>query len=220
MGRNKRWLQHEYPYHRRRNNNLKNQIINEILASDRSVPKYKLAEGLTYDQAIALENSLIAIIKAVPHGPLVNVIRARVVRRPNRTFSPKHRAALSRAAKRRVAENPDQWNTVRSRAPPTAESIEKNRAAHLARKASAATRAKIAAAGRQRVWTEETKQKISQANRGKKHPFRPRPDTAVLMPRLVWITDDNQNKRVLPELIEPGWRRGRSHYVRTNSHNA
>ena len=50
----------------------KNAIINKIKASGKEMPKVKVAEGLTSDEALAVERALIAAIGRFPNGPLAN----------------------------------------------------------------------------------------------------------------------------------------------------
>jgi hypothetical protein len=71
MGRGRRWLQHEGQA-KRGERSHKAHIIRKILREASEIPKKKIAEGLTFGEAIAMEINFIARIGRRPHGPLVN----------------------------------------------------------------------------------------------------------------------------------------------------
>jgi NUMOD3 motif len=71
MGRKRRWLDHEERV--RPGRSYKDNIIAEMLRSRRDVPKIKVAENLTKDEAWEIEKSFFAAIGRRPYGPLVNL---------------------------------------------------------------------------------------------------------------------------------------------------
>ena len=73
-GQGSRWNCHERPSSRR-TNSYKAHIIDQLLATIGEVPKIKLAENLTDEQAKDLEVVLIQLIGRYPNGPLVNATR-------------------------------------------------------------------------------------------------------------------------------------------------
>ena len=72
MGKGDRWLVHERETDRI--NFLKNEFIERAFTMLGEVPKIKVCEGMTRDDAAALEIALIAAIGREPNGPLVNMI--------------------------------------------------------------------------------------------------------------------------------------------------
>lgn len=66
-----RWTDHERK--QARYNPYKDAIIHRLLATIGEVPKVKLHQHLTNDQAIAYEIALIAAIGRAPNGPLANL---------------------------------------------------------------------------------------------------------------------------------------------------
>jgi hypothetical protein len=72
-GKNGRWLQHELLAKRGRSH--KDNIICKMLAAGIAVPKLKLEENMTNDEACRLEIDLIALLGRHPNGPLTNLTR-------------------------------------------------------------------------------------------------------------------------------------------------
>ncbi len=72
MGKGPRWTQHETML-RYQKRNHKWHIIKSMADRGITVPKAKLAEGMTVTEAQALEVRLIAEIGREPDGPLVNI---------------------------------------------------------------------------------------------------------------------------------------------------
>jgi hypothetical protein len=180
-----------------------------------------VSENLTEAESHALEIELIRVIGRQPIGPLTNqtdggegTSGARLV------FSEKHREALSRAAQRRF-EDPVQraWLLeLQHRSLPFAhspEANEKQAATKRGKKQSNETRKKRAesiskahADGKY----NESYVKIGDTHRGRPNPAargKLRPDTSALMRNLVWVTNGILRKRVPPDQIPDGWRRGR-----------
>jgi len=72
FGKGNRWLDHERSCKSKERDSHRSRIIRGMLESGVSIPKVKLAEGLTRDEAVALEIRTIAEIGREPLGPLVN----------------------------------------------------------------------------------------------------------------------------------------------------
>lgn len=114
-GKGNRWMQHER--WAQRGNAYKDNIICAMKDKGIEVPKKKIAENLTNDEACALEIRLIAEIGRHPNGPLTNLTRggdgvvdhseeakasigkATRERQLGRPLSAEHRAKVSAALK-------------------------------------------------------------------------------------------------------------------------
>jgi hypothetical protein len=71
IGQRRRWLDHEYRVMPGRSH--KDNIICKMKAAGIAVPKIKLAENLSREQAVALEIHLIKTLGREPAGPLTNL---------------------------------------------------------------------------------------------------------------------------------------------------
>ena len=69
-GKRDRWLVHEREAHRR--DDHRSRLIRDIKSRGHEIPKIKVREGLSNDDAIAVEIALIAAIGREPLGPLIN----------------------------------------------------------------------------------------------------------------------------------------------------
>lgn len=76
FGRRRRWLVHEQdarrPVRQRDKNTHKRHIILIMLNAGLDVPKIKVAENLSFEQAKEIERSFVAAIGRWPNGPLTN----------------------------------------------------------------------------------------------------------------------------------------------------
>jgi hypothetical protein len=70
LGKGRRWLRHERGTGI---NRRKNATVRQTLSALGDLPKVKLAEHLTIEQARAYERAFIAAIGRAPHGPLTNL---------------------------------------------------------------------------------------------------------------------------------------------------
>lgn len=160
-----RWLRHERDCDGT-GVTYKHRIIFQMKSRGITVPKRKVAEGLSNADAVALEIKLIAEFGRHPSGPLVNATsggegmpnpspetRAKLVaERRSRRFSDEKKARYSAAQRRRTY-----W-------PKASEATKsKMRAARLGRKISDEAKAKIGAANRGRPKTPETLEKMRAA---------------------------------------------------------
>lgn len=73
LGHKNRWLYHEK--HAKRGRSHKDNVICGMLEKGIAIPKSKVAQGLTKQEAAELEIKLIAEIGRKPHGPLTNLTR-------------------------------------------------------------------------------------------------------------------------------------------------
>lgn len=145
-GRNRRWLQHERQCQSEKT--PKAEIIRSMLARGLDVPKRKLAEGLTNEEAVALEKRLIAEIGRLHEGgPLTNRVAGGA---GNWLPSPETRQKLSEHAKGRSEEH-------RAR-------LAK---AFTGRVIGLETRKKIAEAKTGKALSEDHRAKIGKGNAGK-----------------------------------------------------
>lgn len=138
-----------HEYKSKRGTSYKDNIICQIIATGVEVPKVIVADGLTHEEANAMEIKLIAELGRYPNGPLTNrtsggegiidmpadSLARKRAKLKGRKLSPEARAKISRAA-----SNP-----------------------------SPETRAKMRLAHRGRIISEGTKKKMSLAHKGK--PF-------------------------------------------------
>lgn len=185
-GRGKRWLEHEYCAKRGRSH--KDNIICQMLSAGLEVPKVKIAENLTNEQAVALEIAFIAAIGREPTGPLTNLTRGgdgvvdmtpeiRAKHRTNTSAgqlgkkrSLEARAAMSRAQRGKLhGPHSPQFNERMREIMASPE----QRAAHSAltmkgRKHSEETKAKMRAAAIGRKNSEEARRKMSLAKQGRR----------------------------------------------------
>jgi hypothetical protein len=190
-GRNGRWLDHEKKAKRTSENKPALNVIRKMLKGRDDIPKIKIAEGLGFDEANALEVVWIAAIGRRPHGPLVNQtdggggspgladeVRARLSEiaknRPPRAgwkMSEEQKAALSKAK-----------TGVKLRAPRSAEYRQKQSKVQTGKKRKCGPRspervAKLAAFHTGRKRSAETRAKQSAWQVGRKLP----PETRAKM---------------------------------------
>jgi hypothetical protein len=168
MGHGYRWSEHEKRCESERSH--KANIIRQFRRAGLRVPRVKLEERLSRDEAVRLEMRLIAILGREPNGPLTNLTpggegrngcspsdetRAKMRAAKlgtRRVFSVEHRRKLSRAARRRMIREPGQFESAarKSMGGSRPESRQKNRLAHLGRKRSLAAIKKFRATMRLR----------------------------------------------------------------------
>jgi hypothetical protein len=160
-GAGNRWLDHlRNPIRGPRRH--KDSIISNMLAKGVDVPKQKVAENLTAEEALALEIKLIRLIGRKPNGPLVNETRGGEgvvdpsdetrkrmgASQRGRVHPPEIRAKIAAASSGRVQS--EETKQKKSRAllgrKMSEAAVAKLRAASLGRKASPETRAKLSAA--------------------------------------------------------------------------
>ena len=146
-GRRDRWLHHEREA--RKIDTHRSRLIRKILKKLGEVPKRKVLENLTNEQAITLERSLIASIGREPHGPLINQTRGGdgLVDAPAEVYArigQKNRLAW--AAKPLEERQRIIVRLQSNRKPPTPESIEKCAAKLRGQRRSLEARAKMSAA--------------------------------------------------------------------------
>lgn len=177
-GRGLRWLWHEKSA-REGGDTHKDRLIRQILSRRADVPKVKVREGLTNDEARELEVALIAAIGREPRGPLINKTRggdgcvepsddvriAMGAANKGRKLSAETRAKMSASKKgfKITAEARAIGAAKRIGLKRTEETKAKMRAAKLGRKLTLAHVAKIAAKNRGKVQSPEARAKISAA---------------------------------------------------------
>jgi hypothetical protein len=206
-GRRNRWRQHENKAVRGENS-YKANIIRGILRLNRPVPKRKIAENLTRAAAISLEIYLIAKIGRMPFGPLANAT-------PGGEGMPgpksaEHKAKIG-AGNRGKKRTPEQINALsermRGQSPSQAqrekirealkgrkqprEVIEHRASIIRGRKRTPEQRARMSAASKKRGSpSEETRAKLSKANRGQQRTAATRAKMREAQKRRPPIGDD------------------------------
>ena len=162
-GRDRRWLIHEYKARlgTEPNRHKASIILNMLEAGWTDIPKVKIAEHLTHDQACAYEAAWIMALGRHPNGPLVNLTDGGEGTL-GRLYSDKTRAKLS-ASKRGKT--------------PSEEVLARLRTAWLGRTHSAETRAKMAASARKRIrkpFSAEARARMGDSHRGRPRPAETR----------------------------------------------
>lgn len=189
-GRGKRWRMHEQEADSRVHNPHKSAIIRNMLAGGwTEIPKVKLAQNLSNEQARAYEIAWIAALGRRPRGLLANKTdggegtvgyrftseqRAKLSAIfTGRKASPETRAKMRAAAIRNIVRNPERLAKMQA-ASKTPEARAKTSAACRGLKRSAKTCAAIAAFHRGRKRSPETRAKMKafQSNRTSEHRAR------------------------------------------------
>jgi hypothetical protein len=161
-GRGKRWMRHEQSCRRERSH--KAHIIRSMLDRGFTVPKRKLATGLSHERALSVERQMIAEIgRQFEGGSLANAVAGGD---GNWNPSPETRQKLSEHAKNRSAEHRAKLVAAQTGRPKSAEQTGKMAATKRGQKLSAEHRANIARGNTGRQFTDEQRQKISSSLKG------------------------------------------------------
>lgn len=171
MGKGNRWEAHEMRAHQKRTH--KDRLISAMRENGPSLPKVKILEGLSKNEAFAVEVAFIAAIGREPNGPLIN-----------QTSGGDGVPGLSEETRRQIGEKSRQRLsgiprssdviariTATKRANALADRLAKGLPATPPAKPkyrhSEETRAKIAEASRGRKQSAEKSRKISEALKGR-----------------------------------------------------
>lgn len=203
LGKRGRWLQHEQSA--KRNRSHKDRIVLGIQRLGRDVPKVKIAESLTREQAIVIERAFIAAIGRQPNGPLVNLTaggdglldcaestRAKMSENSRRRLQTPEGRAKRVAAQIRLWQDPEYRARMTAahshpRGPHSEEHRRRIGESHKGKVISAETRAKLSAAqlgkpGRQRKREEIARAAETRRRNGivvKGHPSSPETNAKI-----------------------------------------
>lgn len=146
-----------HEYKSKRGASYKDNIICQILAMGLEVPKVIVADGLTHEEANALEIRLIAEIGRHPNGPLTNRTRGGegIIDMPAESAERKLQKLLGR-----VPTLEARAKISKAASNPSATTRSKMRAARLGKPLSAETRQKMSVAGAGKKRSESTKAKM------------------------------------------------------------
>lgn len=154
MGKGSRWMQHEKTA--KTGKTHKDKVVRLMVSLGQEIPKVKVVEGLTADQAFEVEKQLIKAIGRHPHGPLANGTDGG---EGHTNPSAEARAKLSAVHQNR---------TYRSGFKMSDEAKAKVSKAKMGNSLSPDARARIAAKLRGSKLSDETKRKLSVAHTGMK----------------------------------------------------
>lgn len=170
LGRSNRWLAHEQRAHLKRTH--KDRLIAKILLQRGDIPKIKVRENVTKQQAIETEIALIATLGREPTGPLINQTSGGdgvADLKPELRKTIGQKVGLKLKGRQRPAEVIAKI-TATKRAQAATETVLKPKKARRIGpfRHSLETRQRISEAGRGRVQTAEKSRRISEATRGRK----------------------------------------------------
>ena len=162
-GTGRRWTAHE----RQPDNSIKSKIIRKTKADLGFLPKEKLIENLTDEEARRCEVDLIRLVGRWPLGPLVNHTDGGDGM-ANPSEETRQKLRLSRLGKKRTAEHCARIGLAQVGKKLSPEFLTRIGSWNKGRKASEETRKKLSDARKGRQHSPETCAKIGAAHRGRK----------------------------------------------------